>query len=151
VDVYRKSGNHPLIEDYNNELEAWLSRAKELEDLISAARQLEKPPQPKYEVAEIFMEDYTPLGGLKTHGVRIVRKLVNKHEYDAWFKRWGPTVIGGSWELETHRSVHYYRTEQGILTSAGGGYWVIKNLPILITDDEWAGLLEGKAPACLQI
>ena len=151
MDFYRKSGNHPLIQAYNEELGIWDDRAAQLEGFIEAVMKDEKPPQPKYEVAEIIVEDLTPLGQSKQHGVRIFCELVNKHELDAWIVRWGPTVLGGSWDLKIPCSVHYYRTEQGILTSAGGGYRVIKNLPVLVTDGEWAEMLEGRLPACLQL
>ena len=144
---HRKSGNHPLIESYNKEFEVWFSWATEQERLINVARQLDKQPQPRYKLAKVIQNDPNP-GGLKSHGIRIILSLVNKHERDEWIQRWGQ-IDGGPWD-ETRRSVHYYRTRQGILTSAGGGYCVIKNLPILITDEEWAVMLDGCLPASLQ-
>lgn len=77
-------------------------------------------------------------------------------------KRVRPSLVAGWWTggRGTYSSDYqeegrwfgmwYYRTEEGILTSGGGGHCVL-NDPMLCNDVEWEEILAGNVPAKFKV
>lgn len=141
--LYEKSGNHPLIVQYNQ----LVAELKRLEEEIRNTEKAEKAPTPKYgnRTVEVWIQKKSLWGSRVPDGtecIRITEYLLNRDEYNAWMARWGG--ISGDWK-DTHQSVTYYVTEDGILTSDHGG-WLILKTPTLISTNEWLALKRGEIP-----
>lgn len=79
------------------------------------------------------------------HGLRILCR-VKPEVVDLWMAghngKQPPQMRGvGQWE-----GMFYYRTDEKILTYAGGGSHVLSSVPKLCSDEQWAELCAGRVP-----
>jgi len=139
--MYHKSGTHPLIQKYN----ATLDQANNLALQIEEAKRQAEQPSPRYgnTVVEVTLENTDTSVVHKVEGIRLTQTLLNQDAKEAYMEYWGS--INGDWKESLH-SVFYYRTEEGILTSSGGGYIILKREPIPITTTEWNEMKSGNIP-----
>lgn len=83
------------------------------------------------------------VGDPQTAGLRISAR-VKPALLEEWRKgglpRFSTDAQEGCW-----LGMFYYRTDEGILTSAGGGHLVLR-VPVLCNDKEWAALERGEVP-----
>ncbi len=143
----KKAGDHPLIAEYNKTIDSMEKRLEVLRVQIRDAKREEGEPKPRYWIRNVILKDKfwgSFRNERKIDGVVLLDILMNLGEKEAWFERWGS--ITGPWE-PTRSSVTYYRTEEKILTSDGGDGWgFLKELPMIVSDEEWEAIKEGNIP-----
>lgn len=79
----------------------------------------------------------------QTTGLRISARI-RPALLEEW-RKGGPARLSSDAQEGRWLGMFYYRTDEGILTSAGGGHTVLRD-PVLCSDAEWADLGQGIVP-----
>lgn len=74
-----------------------------------------------------------------------VQKRIRPELLAAWAKG-GFSTFSNDWQEPGWRGMVYIRTNEGILTHAGGGHLILRD-PMLVSDEEWAQICAGDIPA----
>jgi hypothetical protein len=142
--VARIHAEHPKAAEFNRDLELMRQRREALVAYLKSRAADIYSTMPKsylFTAKDASQEAYLPASVKVLAPIRLIRKWVNKKDFEEVCRRYGVAVDGADQE-EVVCSVVYYRMNGLILAMPGAGAHVLRaNVPI--TDDEWDYLMRG--------